>query len=294
MSAPIRSTPTAIVPALDRLVSEALSTPVLTVDDLLDNLVEHLELDCVKQDLKVKKILGCAYNELSSLCGLTPLSDKELSFFNSLKRLVDNECKIRPEMLEQLVNSTVVISVNALPPHPKVLFEKHKNYRVKIVGDKDHPDGWSLTAPCYQPKDRRCASTTYASVFESQRCLWKIFSEDYGKTYKVALASNLHGQKGWALAFDRSNKRDVRDESSRYIHIQSPKQRGQEYAWHIQKVNGGVYFITPASEDGSTVELCLIAHRYYAKDKRTLQSTYVAVHCKDRSLWKIEEDLNVT
>jgi len=170
-------------------------------------------------------------------------------------------------------------------------FKKDSCYAISYDSDYDGQKGWLLSAHRAFGKDRRNDDSTYAIIHKPgyPSHVWKIITEDSGKTFQIFLANNAgDGQVGWFLCAHGVYDKDKRNGGSSYALVHKP---GYEIR-HWKIINrGGTYTISLANNAYGQSGWFLSAHRHYDMDKRNDGSTYVMVHTpgfggRD---WKIEE-----
>lgn len=171
------------------------------------------------------------------------------------------------------------------------VFDKDSCYEISFNNDDDGQAGWVLTAHRHYDKDKRNDDSTYAIIHKPWPGphVWKIITEDSGKTFQIFLANRDAGeQAGWFLVAHGIYDKDRRNDGSAYALVHKP---GYEIRhWKIIK-QGGTYTISLANNAYLQSGWYLSAHRHYNMDKRNDGSTYAIVHTpgfggRD---WKIEE-----
>ena len=116
-------------------------------------------------------------------------------------------------------------------------FQKEGNHwRIDLRDNAFGEEGAYLTAHrYYDQKDKRDDHSTYVFLHKEKKeaQLFDIHQESNG-LYRITLATDDYGQKGWALTAHRYYDNDKRDDSSSFLCLHKEQKEGQ--LWAIQKL----------------------------------------------------------
>jgi len=115
-------------------------------------------------------------------------------------------------------------------------FQKEgSHWRIQLLDDAYHEKGSYLTAHrYYDQKDKRDDSSTFVFLHKEKKegQLFDIHPAGNG-LYRITLATDDYGQRGWALTAHRYYENDKRDDTSTFVCLHREQKEGQ--LWNIQR-----------------------------------------------------------